>query len=140
MPNLQSSAWQLDHIAHAVKDLDRARDFYQNTLGFTFEEEETLPEHQVRAVFLRSGDSLLELIQPLEGNQTLNKFLSERGPGLHHVCYRVSSVQVELARLEKLGVRLIDRVPRLGSRGFHVAFLHPKAADGVLIEIASKTN
>ena len=135
------SEWVLDHIGHAVNDLDAAIATYTERAGFALIEREELPEHLVGAAFLRgpsrTDHALIELIQPLEGNVTLARFLERRGEGLHHLCYSVVSVGSELERLRALGVTLIDSAPRAGSRGMDVAFLHPKSFHGALIELCS---
>ena len=136
------NGWALDHIGHAVNDLEAAIATYTERAGFSLIEREELPEHRVRAAFLRGPGAtnqapLIELIQPLAGNATLARFLDRRGEGLHHLCYSVASVSQELARLHALGVSLIDAVPRTGSRGMDVAFLHPKSFHGVMIELCS---
>ena len=137
-PEGLGSGWQLDHIGHAVKDIENALVSYQSRCGFVVVEREELPEQLVRVAFLRGQSSeLIELIQPLPGNQPLARFLERRGEGLHHLCYRVGSVTDELKRLAGLGVKLIDTAPRLGSRGLHIAFLHPNSFHGALIEICS---
>lgn len=134
--------WVIDHIGHAVHDLDLAISTYTRSAGFALTEQEELAEHLVRAAFLRAPGAsesapLIELIQPLPGNTTLSRFLERRGEGLHHLCYRVASVEHELKRLHALGVVLIDSSPRAGSRGQDVAFLHPKSFHGALIELCS---
>ena len=137
-PAATAQGWLLDHIGHAVSNLEDAIAVYEQRAGFSVVEREELPDHLVRAAFLRGrGTELIELIQPLPGNVTLAKFLERRGEGLHHLCYRVASVSVELERLRQLGVTLIDTVPRPGSRGMEIAFLHPKSFHGALIELCS---
>lgn len=132
------TGWTLDHIGHAVENLDEAERFYVESLGFQVEAREISDTHLVRISFVRGADSLIELIAPLDGNATLQKFLARRGSGLHHLAYRVKSVSEELAALEAAGWPLIDRAPREGSRGLWVGFLHPRAAHGILLELCGE--
>lgn len=131
---------RLDHIGHAVKSLSAGISRFQALFGATLELKEHLPEHAVEAAFLRYGDTSVELIAPLPGNTTLEKFLNRRGEGLHHICFEVDSVAEELKRLEAQGVRLIDSVPRPGARGTEIAFIHPQDLFGVLFELCSYPN
>jgi methylmalonyl-CoA/ethylmalonyl-CoA epimerase len=101
---------------------------------------ETLPEQGVEAVLLDVGDSHVELIAPLGPEAGVARFLEQRGPGLHHVAYRVDDIEATLASLSAAGVRLIDEQPRTGIRGSRVAFVHPAATGGVLTEIVEPAN
>ena len=130
--------WTLDHVGHAAPSLEPVIELYTRHFGFQVECRETLAAESVDIVFLRLANTLIEVIAPLAGNKTLQKFLDTRGPGLHHVCYEVSSVNDELKRLESQGFVLIDQKARKGSRGMDVAFLHPRSCGGVLVELCSK--
>ncbi|MGH2844293.1 MAG: methylmalonyl-CoA epimerase [Solirubrobacteraceae bacterium] len=125
----------IDHIAIATDDLEEARRFYREVMGLAEVHRETLPDQGVEAVLLRLGGSHLELLSPLDAGSGVARFLERRGPGLHHVAYRVSDIEAALATLSVAGVRLIDNQPRIGIRGSRVAFLHPSASGGVLTEI-----
>jgi methylmalonyl-CoA/ethylmalonyl-CoA epimerase len=125
----------LDHTGIAVADLDQSIPFYRDVLGMPLVHRETIPEQGVEAALLDIGDSHVELIAPLAPDTGVARFLEQRGPGLHHVAYRVDDIEAALASLSAAGVRLIDERPRLGIRGSRVAFLHPSAAGGVLTEI-----
>jgi methylmalonyl-CoA/ethylmalonyl-CoA epimerase len=125
----------IDHIGVAVEDLDAAIAVHQDTLGMTLVHRETVAEQGVEAVLLDVGDSHVELLQPLGPDTAVGKFLARRGPGLHHVAYRVDDVEDALRRLSAAGVRLIDEQPRTGIRNSRVAFVHPAATGGVLTEI-----
>ncbi|HEY4830900.1 MAG TPA: methylmalonyl-CoA epimerase [Solirubrobacteraceae bacterium] len=125
----------IDHVGVAVEDIDTALTVYRDTLGMTLVHRETVSEQGVDAVLLDVGDSHIELLAPLGPDTTVGKFLARRGPGLHHVAYRVASVQDTLKTLSAAGVRLIDEKPRTGIRGSQVAFLHPASTGGVLTEI-----
>ncbi|MDE3130521.1 MAG: methylmalonyl-CoA epimerase [Acidobacteriota bacterium] len=125
----------LDHTAIAVADLDQSLPFYREVLGLPLAHRETLAEQGVEAALLDIGDSHVELLAPLGPQTAVARFLAKRGPGLHHVAYRVDDIEGTLASLSAAGVRLIDQRPRRGIRGSRVAFLHPRAAGGVLTEI-----
>jgi methylmalonyl-CoA/ethylmalonyl-CoA epimerase len=125
----------IDHIGVAVEDLDEAIALHQDRLGMTLVHRETVNEQGVEAVLLDVGDSHVELLQPLGPDTAVGKFLARRGPGLHHVAYRVDDVEDVLRQLAAAGVRLIDEQPRTGIRNSRVAFLHPAGTGGVLTEI-----
>jgi methylmalonyl-CoA/ethylmalonyl-CoA epimerase len=125
----------MDHIGVAVENLDEAIALHQDTLGMTLVHRETVSEQGVEAVLLDVGDSHVELLQPLGPDTAVGKFLTRRGPGLHHVAYRVDDVEDVLRQLAAAGVRLIDEQPRTGIRNSRVAFLHPAGTGGVLTEI-----
>jgi len=125
----------LDHVGVAVEDIDAALAVYRDALGMPLVHRETVSEQGVDAALLDVGDSHIELLQPLGPETTVGKFLARKGPGLHHVAYRVASVQATLDALNAAGVRLIDEQPRTGIRGSQVAFLHPSCTGGVLTEI-----
>ncbi|MGO9906497.1 MAG: methylmalonyl-CoA epimerase [Solirubrobacteraceae bacterium] len=125
----------LDHVGVAVEDIDAALAVYRDALGMPLVHRETVPEQGVDAALLDVGDSHIELLQPLGPETPVGKFLARKGPGLHHVAYRVASVQDTLDALTAAGVRLIDERPRTGIRGSQVAFIHPSSTGGVLTEI-----
>jgi methylmalonyl-CoA/ethylmalonyl-CoA epimerase len=125
----------LDHVGVAVEDIEAALAVYRDTLGMSLVHRETVSEQGVDAALLDVGDSHIELLQPLGPDTTVGKFLARKGPGLHHVAYRVTSVQETLKSLTAAGVRLIDERPRTGIRGSQVAFIHPSSTGGVLTEI-----
>ena len=125
----------IDHIGVAVEDLDAAVALYQDGLGMTLVHRETVEEQGVEAVLLDVGDSHVELLQPLGPETAVGRFLARRGPGLHHVAYRVADVESALRQLADAGLRLIDEHPRQGIRNSRVAFVHPTGTGGVLTEI-----
>jgi methylmalonyl-CoA/ethylmalonyl-CoA epimerase len=125
----------IDHVGVAVESIDAALAVYRDTLGMPLVHRETVHEQGVDAALLDVGDSHIELLQPLGPDTTVGKFLARKGPGLHHVAYRVASVQDTLNALSAAGVRLIDERPRTGIRGTQVAFVHPSSIGGVLTEI-----
>lgn len=125
----------IDHVGVAVESIDAALGVYRDALGLTLVHRETVSSQGVDAALLDVGDSHIELLQPLSPDTTVGRFLARRGPGLHHVAYRVTSVEETLRTLKAGGVRLIDERPRTGIRGSQVAFLHPSSTGGVLTEI-----
>jgi len=125
----------VDHVGVAVEDIDAALAIYRDVLGMPLVHRETVSEQGVDAALLDVGYSHVELLQPLGPDTAVGKFLARRGPGLHHVAYRVESVEETLQTLSAAGVRLIDERPRTGIRGSLVAFLHPASTGGVLTEI-----
>lgn len=128
-------AGALHHVAIVVPSLEAALPFYTDTLGLRAGEPHDLPGQAVRAVFVEGGGTRLELIEPTEPSSGVGRFLAERGRStLHHLCYEVSDLAAALRELEVSRVELVDRTPRPGLAG-PVAFLHPRAADGVLIEL-----
>ena len=126
---------RIDHIGVAVEDLDAALPLYRDALGMPLVHRETVSEQGVEAALLDVGEGHVELLQPLGPDTPVGKFLAGRGPGLHHVAYRVTDVAGTLDALRAAGLRLIDEQPRIGIRGSRVAFLHPKSTGGVLTEI-----
>jgi methylmalonyl-CoA epimerase len=125
----------IDHVGVAVESIDDALSLYRDQLGMPLVHRETVTEQGVDAALLDVGDGHIELLQPLGPDTAVGKFLSRRGPGLHHVAYRVDSVQAALSACAAAGMRLIDETPRTGIRGSRVAFLHPASTGGVLTEI-----
>ena len=126
---------RVDHIGVAVEDLDAAIALHEEAYGMAVAHREVVEEQGVEAVLLDVGENHVELLRPLDGETPVGRFLSKRGPGLHHVAYQVSDVQATLDTLRDRGLRLIDETPRTGIRGSRVAFLHPDSSGGVLTEI-----
>ena len=126
---------RVDHIGVAVEDLDAAIALHVEAYGMAVAHREVVEAQGVEAVLLDVGESHVELLRPLDGETPVGRFLSKRGPGLHHVAYQVSDVQATLDTLRDRGLRLIDETPRTGIRGSRVAFLHPDSSGGVLTEI-----
>jgi methylmalonyl-CoA epimerase len=125
----------IDHVGIAVENIDAVLTIYHDQLGMPLVHRETVSEQGVDAALLDVGDGHIELLEPLGPDTAVGKFLSRRGPGLHHVAYRVTSVQDTLDACAAAGLRLIDEHPRSGIRGSRVAFLHPASTGGVLTEI-----
>jgi methylmalonyl-CoA/ethylmalonyl-CoA epimerase len=128
---------RIAHVALAVPSIDDAFLKLQRVLGLEMEGRETVASQQVEAAMLPLGDSAIELIEP-KGNDAVARFLATRGPGLHHVAVEVEGIEEVLALLKSRGVQLIDEVPRIGAHGHKVAFVHPKATGGVLIELVEQ--
>ncbi|MDI6808759.1 MAG: methylmalonyl-CoA epimerase [Candidatus Eisenbacteria bacterium] len=126
---------QLDHIGIVVRNLDHSARIYSSAFGAKLVREEELPSMKVRIAFLEIGPVTIELIEAMGEGSPVEKFLNERGEGLHHLCFTVDDIDAALAQLKKAGVRLIDEKPRVGAHGKKVAFVHPKSTSGVLIEL-----
>ena len=125
---------KIDHIGIVVHNIQTALQVYQAALGLSLVEVADIPDQQVQVAFLPIGDSNIELVQPTTGDTGIAKFLEKRGEGIHHICLEVQDIEAALAQLKAHGVPLIDEEPRQGAHG-RVAFLHPKGAHGVLIEL-----
>ena len=125
----------IDHVGVAVESIDAVLPLYTEHLGMPLVHRETVEEQGVDAALLDVGDGHIELVAPLGPETAVGKFLARRGAGLHHVAYRVESVEETLKACAAAGMRLIDETPRIGIRGSRVAFLHPASTGGVLTEI-----
>jgi methylmalonyl-CoA epimerase len=125
----------IDHVGVAVDDIESALAVYRDLLGMPLVHRETVTEQGVDAALLDVGDGHIELLQPLGPDTAVGKFLAKRGPGLHHIAYRVDDIDQVLSDLAGSGARLIDERPRTGIRGSRVAFVHPASSGGVLTEI-----
>ena len=124
---------KIDHLGIAVKDMAEARLAYE-ALGFKVEPEHEVPSEKVRAAFITVGDSHLELLEPTDPSSAIAKFLEKRS-GLHHICLLVDDIEKSMAEMKAAGAQLLDEVPRIGAGGCRVAFIHPKSAAGVLLEL-----
>jgi methylmalonyl-CoA/ethylmalonyl-CoA epimerase len=125
---------KIDHVAIAVQSIDGALAKYREALGLEVAEREVVASQKTEAALLPVGETSIELIEP-KGNEGLAKFLEKKGPGLHHIALEVEGIEAALAFLKAAGVALVDEAPRIGARGHKVAFLHPKATGGVLVEL-----
>ena len=125
----------IDHIGIAVGDLTEALRFYRDALGLEVEGSEEVGSQRVRAHFVPAGASKLELLEATTPDSTIAKYVGRRGPGLHHITFRVDDLPAALEALKARGVRLIDEVPRPGAEHALVAFIHPSSAHGVLVEL-----
>ena len=124
----------LDHIGIVVRDIAAARQVYEVALGPPLREIVELTDQQVKVAFLPIGESNIELVQPTSDDTGVARYLAKHGEGIHHICIEVEDIEAALARLEAQNVQLIDREPRQGAHG-RVAFVHPKGAHGVLVEL-----
>ena len=129
---------KIDHIAIVVKDLDTTLALYTQTLGFRPVYRETIADQGVEAVGLEAGDSIIELLRPLDEDSPIARFRGDADTKLHHTAYRVDDIDTALADYKAKGVRLIDEHPRRGAHGNLIAFLHPKSTGGVLIELCQR--
>jgi methylmalonyl-CoA/ethylmalonyl-CoA epimerase len=124
---------RIAHVGIAVTDLDAALAFYRDVLGVEPHPPEVADGAKILA--LPFGDSEIELLAPLEEDSPIGKFLAKRGPGIHHICYRVADLDGAIQACRSAGYRLVDEVPRTGAGGRRIAFLHPKATGGILLEL-----
>ncbi|HKA89553.1 MAG TPA: methylmalonyl-CoA epimerase [Haliangiales bacterium] len=130
----------IDHVGVCVSKMDDAGALWSSLLGLAVAHRECVDAQKTEAAFvdLPDGAAAVELVSPMAGNDGLVKFLAKRGDGLHHLAFAVTDIRAALARLEAAGVPLIDRAPRPGARGHLVAFLHPKAMGGTLVELVER--
>lgn len=128
---------QIDHIGIVVHNIDESLKTYCDQLGFRLLERVMIPEQLVEAAFLDAGNGTIELIAPTDSTSGTARYLQNRGEGTHHICFSVDDIEAALAELREQGVRLIDETPRQGVHGL-VAFVHPKATHGTMIELLEK--
>jgi methylmalonyl-CoA epimerase len=130
---------KIDHIGIVVRDIQEALKVYEAALGLPLKEVVEIADQEVQVAFLPIGESNVELVQPTTDDTGIARFLEKRGEGVHHICIEVEDIQVALAQLMDHGVELIDQVPRQGAHG-RVAFVHPRGAHGVLIELVQHSD
>lgn len=126
---------RIDHIAILVDEMDKTLQFWSGALGMQVSHIQDIPAEAAQIAFLPIGDSEIELVQPTTGDSGLAKFLEKRGPGMHHVCLEVDDIDGMLVQLKESGIQLINEQPRTGADGKKYAFIHPKSANGVLVEL-----
>jgi len=126
---------KVDHIGVAVNSIDAALKFFSDTLGLKVEGSETVAEQKVTTTFMPVGDTEIELLQSTAPDGPIAGFIEKKGEGVQHVAFVVDNIEAALKELEAKGVRLIDKVPRMGAGGKKIAFLHPKDTNGVLVEL-----
>jgi len=124
---------KIDHLGIAVKDMSEAKRAYE-ALGFRIEAEHDVPTEKVKTAFIAVGESHLELLEPSDPSSVIAKFLEKRS-GLHHICVLVDDIEKSMAEMKAAGAQLLDENPRIGAGGCRVAFIHPKSAAGVLLEL-----
>lgn len=129
---------KIDHIGIAVNSIEKARGYFENTLGLTCEGVETVESQKVKTAFYSVGDVHIELLEPTSDESAVAKYLGKNGEGVHHIAFKTDSVEDQLSLAEKCGCSLINRTPVDGAGGKKVAFLHPKSTCGVLTEFCLK--
>ena len=129
---------EIDHVAIAVPDLEAAIAYYADTFGATVDHRERVESVGVEEALLKVADSYIQLLTPIRDDSPVAKYLEKKGPGLHHVGYRVADCATALQSVKDHGGQVIDQAPRPGSRGTTVAFIHPKGAFGTLIELVQE--
>ena len=134
---VHSESLGLHHVGIVVANLDAAVAHYQ-ALGFGAGERFAVPGQQVEAVVFAAGPGYVELIQPTDPAGPIARFMAKRGEGMHHLALRVAELSASLDRLQAAGVRLIDTVPRIGTHGWRIAFVHPESCNGVLVELVEE--
>lgn len=134
------SITHIEHIGIAVKSLAETIPFYEQMLGVKCYNIEEVKEQKVKTAFFKVGQTKIELLESTDPEGPIGKFIENRGEGIHHIAYASTGIEDELQRLEKSGVRLIDKTPRGGAEGLSIGFLHPKSTYGVLTEICEDKN
>jgi methylmalonyl-CoA/ethylmalonyl-CoA epimerase len=129
---------KVDHIGVAVNSIEASLKFFSNTLGLKLEGQETVAEQKVTTAFMPVGDTEVELLQSTAPDGPIAGFIEKKGEGVQHVAFLVDNIDAALKELEAKGIRLIDKVPRMGAGGKKIAFVHPKDTYGVLVELCQK--
>ena len=129
---------KIDHLGIAVKSIDEGKKFWTDVLGLEFEGSETVESQKVTTAFFPVGESEVELLESTTADGPVARHIEKKGPGIQHVAFRVDDIESALAELKAKGVRLIDETPRSGAGGAKIAFLHPKATGGVLVELCQR--
>jgi len=129
---------KIDHLGIAVNSIDDGKAFWSDILGLDFEGAETVAEQKVTTAFFPVGESEVELLESTAPDGPVAKYIEKRGQGIQHVAFRVENIDAALAELKEKGVQLIDQQPRIGAGGARIAFLHPKATNGVLVELCQR--
>jgi methylmalonyl-CoA/ethylmalonyl-CoA epimerase len=130
----------IEHIGIAVKNLDEAIKYYENTLGLTCYAIEEVADQKVKTAFFKIGQTKIELLESTDPEGPIGKFIEKRGQGIHHMAFATNNIKESLKEVEEKGVRLIDSTPRKGAEGLDIAFLHPKSTFGVLTEFCQDKN
>lgn len=130
----------IEHIGIAVSNLEDAIGFYEKVLDLKCYNIEIVPDQKVRTAFFRIGQTKIELLESTDPEGPIGKFIDKKGEGIHHIAFAVNNIEDQLKYAEEKGIRLIDSNPRKGAEGLDIAFLHPKSASGVLIELCENKN
>ncbi|SDO80820.1 methylmalonyl-CoA epimerase [Desulforhopalus singaporensis] len=129
---------KIDHLGIAVNSIDDGKTFWSDILGLKFEGAETVDTQKVTTAFFPVGESEVELLESTSPDGPVAKFIEKKGPGFQHVAFRVADIEAALEELKEKGIQLIDQKPRIGAGGAKIAFLHPKATGGVLVELCQR--
>lgn len=129
---------KIDHLGIAVNSIEDGKGFWSDVLGLEFEGAETVAEQKVTTAFFPVGESEVELLESTAPDGPVAKYIDKKGQGIQHVAFRVENIEEALAELKEKGVKLIDQQPRIGAGGAKIAFLHPKATAGVLVELCQR--
>lgn len=129
---------KVDHIGIAVRDLNSVLPYYTETLGCPLLKIEEVASENLRVAFIDAGNIKLELLEPMNEQSAVHKFLEKRGEGIHHIAFGVEDIESRMAELREKGVQLLSDQPKLGAGGALVAFMHPKSSNGVLYELCEK--
>ena len=129
---------KIDHLGVAVKSIDNGKNFWSDVLGLTLEGTETVDAQKVTTAFFPVGESEVELLESTSDDGPVARYIEKKGEGIQHVAFRVENIEDALAELKAKGIRLIDETPRMGAGGAKIAFLHPKATSGVLVELCQR--
>ncbi len=129
---------KIDHLGVAVKSIDTGKNFWTDVLGLRFEGAETVAEQNVTTAFFPVGESEVELLESTAPDGPIARYLEKKGEGIQHIAFRVENIDAALAELKAKGIQLIDEKPRRGAGGARIAFIHPKAASGVLVELCER--
>jgi methylmalonyl-CoA/ethylmalonyl-CoA epimerase len=130
---------KIDHLGIAVNSIDEGKNFWTDVLGLEFEGAETVAEQKVTTAFFPVGESEVELLESTAPDGPVAKFIEKKGTGFQHIAFRVADIDAALAELKEKNVQLIDQTPRIGAGGARIAFLHPKATGGILVELCERS-
>jgi methylmalonyl-CoA/ethylmalonyl-CoA epimerase len=130
---------KIDHLGIAVDSIDQGKNFWTDVLGLEFAGDETVDEQKVTTAFFPVGESEVELLESTSPDGPVAKFIEKKGQGFQHVAFRVANIDEALAELKAKNIRLIDEQPRIGAGGARIAFLHPKATGGILVELCERS-
>jgi len=129
----------MDHIGIAVSSINKAMDFYNQALGLELSGIENITDRDLKVGFINTDNIKIELIEPISEDSTIAKYIAKKGEGIHHICFKVENIIESLAKLKSGGFELIDKAPKDGAEGSKIAFIHPRSAGGVLIELKEVT-
>ncbi|MEW5693435.1 MAG: methylmalonyl-CoA epimerase [Candidatus Hydrogenedentota bacterium] len=129
----------VNHIAIAVKNIDKALEFYKKILGLSLKNVEIVKDQGVKVAILECDNITIELLEPLHQDSSLSKFINKKGEGLHHIAFSLKNVEKAINELKEKGIRLIDEKPKTGASGKKIAFIHPESANSVLVEFCENT-